>query len=88
MADVVATWIVRLLGLYAGVGILFAVPFVWRGAGRIDPVAREATPGFRLVILPGVIALWPLLARRWLAGASAPPEECNAHRRRAREVAP
>jgi hypothetical protein len=74
-----ATWIVRLAGLYLLVGWVFSVPFVLRGARRIDPVAREGTWGFRLIIIPGVIALWPALARRWVRGAP-PPEERNAHR--------
>lgn len=81
----VATWIVRLAGAYAGAGLLFALLFLFvlRGVDRIDPSAREATWGFRLIVLPGVAALWPLLLRRWLTGASAPPEESNAHRRAA-----
>ncbi len=84
MAIDIATWIVRIVGLYLGAGLLFAVPFLWKGVGRIDPVANAPTLGFRLIILPGVVALWPLLARRWLSGATHPPVECNAHRKAAR----
>jgi len=57
-----------ILGLYLLVGLLFAVPFVLRGVNRIDPVARKGTWGFRLIILPGVVALWPLLLNRWRRG--------------------
>ncbi len=78
-----AEWVVRLVLLYALVGVIFGIAFVLRGVNRIDPVAPESTWGFRLVILPGVVALWPLLARRWLRG-SGPPEERNAHRLAAR----
>ena len=70
------------LGLYVLAGLLFAVPFVLRGVNRIDPVARAGTWGFRLIILPGIVALWPLLARRWWRG-QGPPREKNAHRRAA-----
>lgn len=83
-AEAVATWLVRVIGAYLAFGLVFAIPFVLRGVGRIDPIAREGTRGFRLLILPGVVALWPLLARRWAAGAGHPPTECNAHRRAAR----
>ena len=69
-------------GVYLAVGVLFAVPFVAFGAGRIDPAARGAPAGFRLLVLPGAIALWPYLLSRWASGAKAPPEESNAHRRR------
>lgn len=75
----------RLLELYALAGLLFAVPFAVRGIERIDPVARGAGWGFRLIVLPGVVALWPLLLGRWMRGAP-PPAESNAHRRAARSA--
>ena len=79
-----ANWIVGLLGLYLAAGILFGIPFVLRGVQRIDPVARHGTRGFRAVILPGVIALWPILLRRWVSGTE-PSTERNAHRDAASE---
>ena len=81
--ELVAVWFVRLLGLYAGLGLLVGLAFVNRGVDRLDPGAHGATWGFRLIILPASVALWPLLLRRWLGGASAPPIESNAHRRAA-----
>lgn len=84
MAVILATWLVRVAGGYLLAGIVFAAVFAWRGVGRIDPVARQGSWGFRFVILPGAAALWPYLAWRWLRGAGDPPEECNAHRRAAR----
>lgn len=51
---------------YAAVGVVFAVAFAWRGAGRLDASARAGTAGFRLIILPAALALWPLLAWKWL----------------------
>ena len=83
---ILATWLVNLLAIYAALGIVFAIAFVWKGVGEVDPAARQGTLGFRALIFPGVVALWPLLARRWLAGSGAPPEEKNPHRRSAREV--
>ena len=80
-AVVMATWLVRLVGVYFACGILFAVPFLARGAAAIDPGAREGSWGFRWIVLPGVVALWPLLLRRWLAGRGEPPLESTAHRR-------
>jgi hypothetical protein len=84
LAAALANWLVILLGAYAALGLVFAVAFVIRGAGRVDPAAREGTWGFRLLILPGSVALWPLLARRWLGGVAAPPAEKNPHRTAAR----
>ena len=71
--------LVTALEVYLGIGLLFALLFVIWGVGRIDPQARGGTWGFRLLILPGTVALWPLLARRWLRGL-APPTERSAHR--------
>ena len=74
MLVTLAEWLVLLLGSYLAVGLIFALPFVLRGVNRIDPVAREGTWGFRLIILPGVVACWPLLLKRWIGG-KPPPEE-------------
>ncbi len=84
--NILAEWLVRLALLYALVGVIFGISFILRGANRIDPIAPESTRGFRLIILPGVVAFWPLLARRWLRG-SGPPEERTAHRLAARRQA-
>ena len=83
MSETIAAWLVMVLGVYGALGLLFAFAFVLRGARRIDPQAIGGSWGFRLAILPGVVALWPLLARRW-AGGLPPPEERNAHRDLAR----
>jgi hypothetical protein len=79
-----ARLLVDLAAAYVAIGLLFAPWFVWRGVGRIDPHAQDATLGFRLIIAPGAVALWPLLLGRLLSGRTAPPEERNAHRALAR----
>jgi hypothetical protein len=57
---------------YTAAGTAFALAFVTAGVGRLDPSARGAPLGFRLLILPGAGALWPLLAVKWIrAGAHA-----------------
>ena len=56
---------VALVGIYAAIGLVFALAFAWRGASRLDPAAREGTWGFRLLVIPGAVAFWPLLALRW-----------------------
>ncbi len=72
------------LGVYLVVGLAFAVPFAWVGVGRIDSHAAHGSWGFRLLIVPGAMALWPLLLQRWLSGVHEPPEQCDAHRRAAK----
>ena len=86
--QILATALVINLGIYLAVGVLFAPLFAFRGAKRIDPGADPGTLGFRLLILPGAVLLWPLLLFRWLRGPATPPEERNAHRVAARRGRP
>ena len=81
MAVTVAQWIVNLAMAYAAIGLLFAVIFVVIGVERIDASAKGAPIFFRLLILPGAAALWPVLLGRWLRGQPHPPVEKNSHRR-------
>lgn len=60
----VATWLVRLAAAYFAIGIGFALPFAARWVNRIDAVATHGTPGFRMLLIPGAILLWPLLIPR------------------------
>jgi hypothetical protein len=64
---------------YAVTGLLFASLFVFRGVQRVDSEALGAGPGFRLLILPGVAAFWPMFLRRWIRGTQ-PPIERTPHR--------
>ena len=61
-----AQTILFLAGVYAAAGVLFAVAFVTIAVGRIDPAAVGAGIGFRLLILPGVAALWPVMLLKWV----------------------
>ena len=69
--------------IYVVAGLLFVGPFLRFGAARIDPITTESTWGFRLVVIPGIVALWPLLGWRWLLRRRA-PQERNPHREPAR----
>lgn len=72
--------LIRALALYAVCGAAFAVPFVWRWIGRVDPLAVHGTFGFRVLVFPGVAALWPLFAFRLATTQHEPPDEWTAHR--------
>lgn len=52
--------------VYLATGLLFGIAFVSAGVQRIDHVAGNSGLGFRLIILPGVAALWPWLLMRWI----------------------
>jgi hypothetical protein len=85
----IAAVFLLLLGAYLACGLVFAIPFALVGVRKIDPHAAHGSWGFRLLVIPGTMAFWPLLLRRWATGAKEPREECNAHRHAARKgVAP
>lgn len=84
MAEAIARMLVGAVASYAVLGLGFALAFAARGVSRIDASARASTLGFRIAIVPGAAAFWPLLLRRWLRGDAAQPEERNAHREAAR----
>ncbi|MCA9288373.1 MAG: hypothetical protein KDA05_07305 [Phycisphaerales bacterium] len=74
MSETLAITILLTLAGYAILGSVFAAWFLARGIVRIDPAASGSGLWFRLIILPGVIALWPVLvikarAARGKAGA-------------------
>ena len=75
--------LLTLLGFYLGGGLVFALWFAWRGAAGLDPVAAGGSRGFRLLVIPGAAALWPLLLRRLLRGRTAAPRRAagTGHRR-------
>lgn len=53
---------------YCLIGTVFAGWFAGRGAARLDPAAAGSTIGFRLLVVPGAVAIWPfLVVRLWNA---------------------
>ena len=68
---------------YTLLGIIFAIYFVRGGVDLIDNVAQNARLGFRFVIFPGSVMLWPYLLWRCVKHPDM-IEENSAHRRKAR----
>ncbi len=68
------------LTAYAAVGLSFALVFVSFGVQRLDSEAEGSSFGFRVLILPGVAAFWPMFLYRWTRGMTEPPIERNPHR--------
>ncbi len=80
MFEILVKAFVYTLSGYAALGVVFALPFVFLGVQRLDPEAQGSGVGFRLLILPGIAAFWPMFLQRWLRGVTEPPVERNPHR--------
>jgi hypothetical protein len=57
--------LLKILAGYAVAGGAIGAAFVTFGIGRVLPYV-SVTPGGRLILLPGIVALWPLVLGRWL----------------------
>lgn len=51
--------------IYLGAGLIFSVPFILKGAAKIDEGAKSSGWGFRIIIIPGTVVFWPYLLKRW-----------------------
>lgn len=63
MSEATATLIVTAIGAYFLIGLLVGLIYMFGGAGRIDPAAKgKGLPiRVRLLILPGIMGLWPIM---------------------------
>lgn len=72
---VLAAFILLAAAAYIAIGILFACALVLRGLPRIDPAADHAPWSFRILIIPGIAALWPLMLIKWVRSPRMAPRE-------------
>ena len=70
LALTTAELLVNGLQIYLVSGLLFAGGFLMLWIGRLDPLAAHASWRVRLLLLPGSVLLWPLLAGKLLRGRS------------------
>lgn len=54
------------IGAYLVIGIAFLVPFHRWVLPGLDESADGASWGFRIVVSPGLVTLWPVIVRKWL----------------------
>jgi len=88
VTEAAAGTLVTVLGIYAAIGLIVGVIYMLGGAGRIDPAAKgKGLPiGVRLMILPGIIGLWPLLVgHSWSGHLLHADARGDASARRARK---
>lgn len=55
---------------YFLLGFIFCIAFLLVGIHRLDAGAKDTGMGFKLLITPGIIVLWPYLLKKWLTSKS------------------
>lgn len=61
-----AEFIIDLAFAYGGIGAVLAAMFLLYGVDRVEKAATGSYL-FRVLVLPGVVGLWPLVLVRWIA---------------------
>jgi hypothetical protein len=64
MIDKIFGMLVGISGVYLLVGLVVAVLFFTRWLKDFDPSAKDGSGGFRVLVTPGIIALWPLIVMK------------------------
>jgi hypothetical protein len=59
------------IAIYLAGGFIFSIAFITRGVDKIDEAAHGASLGFRIIIIPGTMLLWPVLLKKWLKSTNA-----------------
>ena len=62
----IITVFLSFLGVYFGIGFLFGLYFIIKGAPKIDPLMADTKKKVRFLLFPGVVATWPLLISKLL----------------------
>jgi hypothetical protein len=57
--------LLRIAATYLAVGVVAAAAFSTHGLAAVEAAAKGGPIGFRLMIVPGAAALWPLVLARW-----------------------
>ena len=60
----IITIFLSFLGVYFGIGFLFGLYFIMKGAAKIDPLMANTKKKVRFLLFPGVVATWPLLINK------------------------
>lgn len=59
--ELIITIFFIILAMYLLIGLVFAIGFVNKGAGKIDDSAKEMPLAVKLLIFPASVALWFVL---------------------------
>ncbi|MEL7296342.1 MAG: hypothetical protein AAGJ86_01705 [Pseudomonadota bacterium] len=72
MSVATASTIMALLGGYLLIGLVVAIGLLLSGLGNMDPAAAQLRWRVRLLLLPGLVGLWPLMLAKRLTQSEPP----------------
>lgn len=58
-----------LLAIYLVLGFFFSLVFIFKGLVKVDPSTEGTSIWFKMLILPGLCAFWPLFFTKWRKAA-------------------
>jgi len=61
----VLTLLLGAVAAYVVAGVVVALAFVTAGLAAVLPAGTPVTIGARILLVPGAVALWPVVLRRW-----------------------
>lgn len=67
MVEKVFAGLVYAAGIYAAGGLIVALLFITRWRKAFDPLAVDGSWGFCVFVVPGIVALWPVIVRKVIA---------------------
>ena len=71
MIETVANIFLAALAIYLVLGIVFSISFYRKGVHQIDDGVKSAPRSMKVLIFPGVVALWPILLKRVKKGGAS-----------------
>ncbi len=87
MIETAISLLLKIAAAYGVAGIAIAIWFFARHIKRLDPATAGGSLGFRVLVAPGIIALWPLIVmkavRPGIGGGPDRAEELRRSHRRA-----
>ena len=63
--EVILSYLFTAISIYLVIGFLYYVAFIFKWAAQLDENAKGASVGFKLLLLPGTLVLWPVLFLKW-----------------------
>ncbi len=57
--------VLLIVEIYIMIGVVFSIPFHWKGLAIVDKDTVGSTLLFKILITPGIIIFWPHLLYKW-----------------------